>query len=103
VSTEEMQGDLLPRLAAARRLAALEPGEARELAVKYPLATAHTSFVVVAVRADGEKADGLPETLAVSHMLAAGWGGSAREPAADYAPVHSETVIPSGHASRLGR
>lgn len=70
-------GDLLPRLAAARRLSTLDESAARDLAVKYQLATQHTSFVVVAERADGEKATDLPATVAVPHMLAAGWGASA--------------------------
>jgi hypothetical protein len=67
--------DLLPRLAAARRLAGLDRETATELAVRYQLATRYTSFVVVAERAAGEKQDALPETLAVAQMLAAGWGG----------------------------
>ena len=69
-------GDLLPRLAAARRLSSLDEDAARDLAVKYQLATEYTSFVVVAERADVEKAQDLPATVAVPHMLAAGWGGS---------------------------
>ena len=69
--------DLLPRLAAARRLAGLDETAARDLALKYQLASAHTSFVVVAERAPGEKATDLPATVAVPHMLAAGWGASA--------------------------
>lgn len=70
------EGDLLLRLAAARRLASLAENEARDLAVKYQLACAFTSFVVVAERTDGEKAQDLPATVAVPHMLAAGWGSS---------------------------
>ena len=70
-------GDLLPRLAAARRLSSLDAAAARDLAVTYQLATEYTSFVVVAERADGEKAQGLPATVAVPHMLAAGWGATA--------------------------
>jgi hypothetical protein len=67
--------DLLPRLAAARRLSALPNEEAKALAVRYQLATKFTSFVVVAERAAGEKAEGLPATVAIPHMLAANWGG----------------------------
>lgn len=73
-------GDLIPRLAAARRLSSLPDDEARALAVKYQLATEHTSFLVVAERADGEKAQDLPATVAVPHMLAAGWGGAGGVP-----------------------
>ena len=69
-------GDLIPRLAAARRLSALDEAAARDLAVKYQLATEYTSFVVVAERADGEKATDLPATVAVPHMLAAAWAAS---------------------------
>ena len=71
-------GDLLPRLAAARRIGSLDAAAARELAERYQLATEHTSFVVVDVRADGEKATRVPDTVAVPHMLAAGWGASSR-------------------------
>jgi len=77
VATQLTDGDLLPRLAAARRLVALDEDTARDLAVRYQLATAYTSFVVVAERADADKATDLPATVAVPHMLAAGWGGSA--------------------------
>lgn len=77
LATHLTDGDLLPRLAAARRLASVDEDEALALAVKYQLATAHTSFVVVAERMDGEKATDLPTTVAVPHMLAAGWGSSA--------------------------
>lgn len=77
VASHPTSGDLLPRLAAARRIGTLEESAARDLAVKYRLATQYTSFVVVAERADGEKAENLPSTVAVPHMLAAGWGSSA--------------------------
>ena len=77
IAVQLTEGDLLPRLAAARRIPALDEAAARDLAVKYQLATEHTSFVVVAERAEGEKATDLPATVAVPQMLAAGWGGSA--------------------------
>ena len=69
--------ELLPRVAAARRLATLPEAEAAQLAEQHQLATRWTSFVVVQVRADGEKAEGLPELRKVPQMLAAGWGGVA--------------------------
>jgi len=65
----------LPRIAAARRLAALPAKEAAALAERYQLASRFTSFVVVKVRADAEKAEGLPAGVKVPQMLAAGWGG----------------------------
>ena len=77
VATSLTHGDLVSRLAAARRIASLDEAAARDLAVNYQLATRYTSFVVVAERSDIEKANGLPLTIAVPHMLAAGWGGSA--------------------------
>jgi Ca-activated chloride channel family protein len=77
VATHLTDGDLLPRLAAARRISSLDEAAARTLAVKYQLATQYTSFVVVAERADGDKATDLPATVAVPQMLAAGWGSSA--------------------------
>ena len=76
LSRQLTDGDLLPRLAAARRISSLDEAAARELAVRYQLATEYTSFVVVAERADGEKATDLPATVAVPHMLAAGWGAT---------------------------
>jgi len=76
-STTVLDGDLIPRIAASRRLSALPATEARQLAVRHQLATRYTSFVVVAERAEGEQAEALPATVAVRHMLAAGWGGSA--------------------------
>ena len=77
IATQLADGDLLSRLAAARRIASLDEAVARDLAVHYQLACAYTSFVVVAERPDGERATDLPATVAVPHMLAAGWGGSA--------------------------
>jgi Ca-activated chloride channel homolog len=67
---------VLPRLAAARRLAALDAEEAGALAERYQLASAHTSFVVVEVRDAAAKAAGLPKVAKVPQMLAAGWGGT---------------------------
>lgn len=68
--------DLLPRLAAARRLASLSREDATALAVRHQLASEYTSFVVVAARAAGEQAATLPNTIRVAQMLAAGWGGT---------------------------
>jgi len=67
--------DALPRLAAARRIPQLSAADATALAVEYQLVTPHTHFLMVDVRAEGEKATELPELRTVPHMLAAGWGG----------------------------
>ncbi len=69
-------GDTLARVATARRLPGLETEAAAELAEKYSLVTAQTSCVVVLVRPDGEKTQGLPALRAVPQMMAAGWGGA---------------------------
>lgn len=68
--------EILPRVAAARRLASLDDEEAGALAEQYQLVSRHTSFVVVQTRAEGEKAETLPELKAVGQMLAAGWGAT---------------------------
>ncbi|MFZ1642952.1 MAG: VIT domain-containing protein [Candidatus Contendobacter sp.] len=70
--------DTLSRLAAARRIAQLSAEDATALAVDYQLVTPHTHFLMVDVRAEGEKAMDLPELRTVPHMLAAGWGGVGR-------------------------
>jgi Ca-activated chloride channel family protein len=67
--------ELLPRVAAARRLAALPEDEAAAMAEKHQLVSRHTSFIVVQERAAGEKPADLPVLAPVSQMLAAGWGG----------------------------
>lgn len=81
VSARAREGDLLARVVAMRRLpsmAAEDESRATQLAVDYQLATKHTSFVVVAERTAEQKSQGLPATVSVPHMLAAGWGGTSR-------------------------
>ncbi len=68
----------LARIAAARRIPTLPQEAAMDLAVAHQIACAFTSFVVVAERSEAEKAVGLPATVAVPQMLAAGWGGAGR-------------------------
>ena len=46
------------------------------LAVRCQLMSAWTSCLMVAVRADGEKSDGMPDMHKVKQMLAAGWHGA---------------------------
>lgn len=94
VSDQLSSGDLIPRIAAATRIASLPEAEARALAVRYQLVTAYTSMVVVASRAEGEKAQDLPQTIAVAQMLAAGWGGIAE--ASDVIPVYSNKMMLNG-------
>ncbi|EIC22829.1 VIT and vWA domain-containing protein [Thiorhodovibrio frisius] len=68
-----LPADVLPRLAAARRLDSLPEAEAKALALKHQLVSAYTHFVLRDVAS--EKASGLPELRQVPQMLAAGWGG----------------------------
>lgn len=75
---ETTDAELLPRVAAARRLSALPEDEAAALAEAHQLVSRFTSFVVVQERSEAEKAQGLPELRKVSQMLAAEWGATAK-------------------------
>ena len=86
--------DTLPRLAAARRIAQLSAEDATALAVEYQLVTPHTHFLMVDVRAEGEKATELPELRTVPHRLAAGWGGVGSVAVPDACPVMMEACEP---------
>ncbi len=68
----------LVRVAAARRLPLLSDVAATQLAVRQGIASAFTSLVVVAERSEEEKAQGLPATVSVPQMLAAGFAGAGR-------------------------
>ncbi len=66
----------LARLAAAQRLGAMKSGKAATgLAVRYQLMSQWTNYIVVHVRAEGEKAEDLPKILKVPQVLATGWHG----------------------------
>jgi Ca-activated chloride channel family protein len=86
--------DTLPRLAAARRIAQLSAEDATALAVEYQLVTPHTHFLMVDVRAEGEKATELPELRTVPHRLAAGWGGVGSVAVPHACPVMMEACEP---------
>lgn len=75
--TSVVTHEVLPRLAAAKRLATLDAGEAAALAERYQLASKHTSFIVVELRAEQDRATAIPTLASVPQMLAAGWGGTA--------------------------
>ena len=95
--------DTLPRLAAFRRMANLPVEEATALAVEYQLVTAHTHFLMVDVRAAGEKAQDLPELRAVPHLLAAGWGGTGRVADALPLSMHRKAcAVPATRGTLLG-
>lgn len=64
------------RMTGARRMVeAPSSEESLALALKYQLVSAQTNLILVHVRADGEKANGLPALQQIDQMLAAGWGG----------------------------
>lgn len=68
--------DALPRIAAARRIATVDEGQALELAVAYQLMSRHTNCILVHERAEADKAIGQAVLHRVSSMLAAGWGAT---------------------------
>lgn len=69
LSSTEVEGDRIPRLAAARRISQLPEEAARELAVTYQLVSPYTSLIVVAEREAHEKAKQLPTVVPVPHMM----------------------------------
>jgi Ca-activated chloride channel family protein len=76
VNATQSPSSTLARVAAARRLSLLDEAAATALAERHQIASAFTSFVVVAERGDAAKARVLPATRTVPQMLAAGWGGT---------------------------
>ena len=69
--------DSLPRLAGAQKMTAPEttPLEKKALALRYQLIGEYTNLFLVHVRAEDDKAAGLPTLQQVPQMPAAGWGG----------------------------
>jgi Ca-activated chloride channel family protein len=68
--------DTTARLVAGSRiLATTDEAEATELAIQYQLASKYTNLLLVHIRAEEEKADGLPKLEKIQQMQAAGWGG----------------------------
>jgi hypothetical protein len=88
----------LPRLAAAQRLKEVDPAQGLHLALVHRLVSRYTDTRMVAKRADGERAQELPELHVVPHMLAAGWGGRGqmvccRQTVFDVADAQSEASL----------
>lgn len=71
------------RLAAASRLLELDGDDALQTALTYQLVSAWTNCIVVAPRADEDKAFDIPALRKVPQTLAAGWGGTGRIMASD--------------------
>ncbi len=112
--------DTLCRTAAWVRTGAGDPAEeAVDETVAYRLVTQQTHFLLVHVRAEGEKAGDMPVMHKLPQMMAAGWGGtgsvmrsmvaaSAREhysslpaPAMFSAGMHSRLAADDGSINRL--
>jgi Ca-activated chloride channel family protein len=77
---QSQSSELLPRLVASQQITHLtRSNESQDqtlaLALNYQLVTDQTNLILVHVREEGSKAEGLPELDKVKHMLAAGWGG----------------------------
>jgi Ca-activated chloride channel family protein len=72
LASVEVQGDLIPRLAASRRLAELPEEQGRALALRYQLSSSYTSLFVVAARDQHERAPRLPTVVAVPQMVPGG-------------------------------
>ncbi|MDD3381821.1 MAG: VWA domain-containing protein, partial [Rugosibacter sp.] len=77
---QSQTAELLPRLVASQQIVQLTSDkntqkQALDLALSYQLVTNQTNLILVHVREQDKKAEGLPELENVSHMLAAGWGG----------------------------
>jgi Ca-activated chloride channel family protein len=72
----DVQSDAtLARLGGAKHMSLAPPEEALALALKYQLVSPQSNLILVHVRADGDKALGLPELHQIEQMQAAGHGG----------------------------
>ena len=66
----------LPRMVAGAEISTItDEKTAEEIALKYQLASKYTNLLLVHVREEEEKADGLPKLQKIKQMSAAGWGG----------------------------
>ena len=100
---QSQSAELLPRLVASQQIAQLTDAKEHqeqtlELALNYQLVTDQTNLILVHVREENKKAEGLPELDKVNHMLAAGWGGVGRVLCASSTrttPDHCAMSIPS--------
>ncbi len=75
ILSADVQGTATRMTGARRMIEASSNEEALALALKYQLVSEQTNLTLVHIRADGEKAIGLPALQQVDQMLAAGWGG----------------------------
>lgn len=86
----------LPRMVAGAEISSITDAKAaEELALKYQLASKYTNLLLVHVREEEEKAEGLPKLQKIKQMSAAGWGG--------LGTVQQSRVLYSISASRILR
>ena len=98
VTITEITDTTLSRLAAARRLRTITDDKAAtDLALRYQLVTDNTNLFMVAERAADDKAEGLPESHNIKHMLARGWG-NVMPMVADFS---MQAIMPSSSRSLL--
>lgn len=98
----EAAGDL-PRMAAHARLPGLKRKDAAGTAERYRLVTEHTSCVLVMARAEGEKAEDIPELRKAAQQLAAGWGGLLEGKPALMINMKMMARLEMGHAGKKMR
>ena len=66
----------LARIAANQKLKGIEYAEEKiALAIKYQLMCRETAYLIIDVKPEDLKTDGMPELRKVPHMLASSWGG----------------------------
>lgn len=68
-------GSLARMVAASQLEVTSDASEAVDLALKYQLSSKYTNLILVHVREEGDKAQGLPTLQKIKQMQAAGWGG----------------------------
>lgn len=86
----------LPRMVAGAEITSItDEKAAEELALKYQLASKYTNLLLVHVRDEEDKAQGLPKLQKIKQMSAAGWGG--------LGTVEQSRVLYSISASRILR
>ena len=86
----DAQDTAFARMAAASRIPSASEDAQLALALHYGLLTDRTNLIVVHARAEGEKAQALPQLHRVAQMHAAGWGGvGSVMPSMAYVACHS--------------
>ncbi len=106
IAENDITNTTLARLAAARRLRTITDDQAAiDLALRYQLVTDNTNLFMVVERAADDKAQGLPQSHTIKHMLAQGWGnvGVMAENFSAHAMLSSSSRLmlkPMAHRSR---